>query len=118
MAVWPVTLPQSVSWQGYARRIQDTRIRTTVESGPPKVRSRFRARVDQQDIPVVYFTKAQWVLLDTFYTTTLAQGVLPFDWIDPITGATVSFRFVKPPQFGQMLGPDTIPVTLQLEVLP
>ena len=118
MAVWPGSLPQVVSWQGYARRIQDTRIRSTVEAGPPKVRSRFTARVDQQDLPVVYFTKAEWGTLETFYGTTLQQGALPFDWTDPITGATVSFRFVKPPQFGQMLGPDTIPVTLPLEVLP
>lgn len=118
MAVWPVTLPQVVSWQGYARRIQDTRIRSQVASGPPKVRSRFTARVDQQDLPVVYFTKAQWVLLDTFYTTTLDNGTDPFDWTDPITGTTKSFRFVSPPEFGAMLGPDTIPVTLKVEVLP
>lgn len=118
MAAWPGTLPQLVGWSGYQRRIQDTRIRTNMDAGPPKVRSRFTARVDQQDLPVVHFTKAQWVLLDTFYTTTLAQGTLPFDMTDPLTNTTKSFRFVKPPVFGQMLGPDTIPVTLPLEVLP
>lgn len=116
-AVWPGTLPQVVSWQGYARRVQDTVIRSTMDAGPPKLRARFSASVDQQDLPVVYFTKAQWVLLETFYKTTL-QRVLPFEWTDPVTGSTVQFRFTKPPAFGAMLGPDTIPVTLSVEVLP
>ena len=43
MAVWPVTLPQSVSWQGYARRIVDSRVRTQMDAGPPKMRPRYRA---------------------------------------------------------------------------
>ena len=118
MPVWPVTLPQTVSWQGYARRIQDTRLRTNMDAGPPKVRSKYRAAIVEHDIPVVYLTKAHWVLLETFYNTTLINGTLPFDWTDPITGSTVSFRFKSPPVFGSMLGPDTIPVTLPVEVLP
>lgn len=118
MAIWPVTLPQTVSWQGYARRLQDTRIRSTMDAGPPKLRSRMTVGMVEQDLPIVWCTKAQWVLLETFYVTTLAQGTLPFDWTDPISGATVHFRFKAPPQFGSMLGPDTIPVTLNLEVIP
>lgn len=118
MAVWPLGLPQVVSWQGYARRLQDTRIRSSVDAGVPKVRSRYSALITEHDLPVQYFTKSQVVTLETFYKTTLANGVLPFDWADPITGATVSFRFLKPPIYGSMLGPDTMPVTLTVEVLP
>lgn len=118
MAVWPATLPDTISWQGYARRLQDTRIRSNMDAGPPKVRSRYTAGIIEQDLPVVWFTKAQWVLLEAFYVSTLAQGTLPFEWTDPISGATVNFRFKAPPTFGAMLGPDTIPVTLNLEVLP
>lgn len=117
-ATWPVTLPQVVSWQQYARRIVDTRIRSTVDAGAPKLRSRYRSRIIEHDLPVVYCTKAQWVILEDFFNSTLANGVLPFDWTDPISGSTVSFRFRQPPAFGQMLGPDTIPVTLPVEVLP
>ena len=118
MAVWPGTLPQVVSWQGYARRLQDTRLRTAMDAGPPKVRSKYTATIVEQDLPVVFFTKAQWVLLETFYVTTLLQGTQTFEWTDPITGVTVNYRFKAPPIFGAMLGPDTIPVTLPLEVLP
>lgn len=118
MAVWPVTLPQSVSWQGYTRRIQDTRLRTPMDAGPPKLRSKYTAHIVEHDLPVVYFTKAQWVLLEAFYVTTLQQGTQTFEWTDPISGATVNYRFKAPPTPGAMLGPDTIPCTLQLEVLP
>ncbi len=118
MAVWPVTLPQSISWQGYARRIKDTRVRTPMDAGPPKVRSKYRASIIEHDMPIVYLTKAQWVILETFYNTTLTNGALPFDWTDPITGSAVTFGFKAPPVFGSMLGPDTIQVTLPLEVLP
>lgn len=118
MAVWPGTLPQNVSWQGYARRIVDSRVRTQMDAGPAKMRPRYRAAIIEHDTPIQYFTKAQWVLLETFYSTTLLNGTMPFDWLDPVTGATVSFRFKTPPQLGGMLGPDTIPVTLNLEVMP
>jgi len=118
MAVWPVTLPQSASWQGYARRIVDSRVRTQMDAGPPKMRPRYRAAIVEHDVPVMYLTKAQWVLLETFYSSTLLNGTMPFDWTDPVSGAAVSFRFKTPPQLGGMLGPDTIPVTLNLEVMP
>ena len=118
MPIWPLTLPQEQSWQGYARRLQDTRLRTPMDAGPPKLRSKYRAHIVEHDIPVLYFTKAQWVLLETFYVTTLQQGTQTFEWTDPISGVAVNYRFKAPPTFGAMLGPDTIPVTLPLEVLP
>jgi len=118
MPTWPGTLPQTVGWPGYARRLQETRVRTNMDAGPAKVRARFRSGILEQDVPVVYFTKAQWLLLETFYITTLLQGTLVFDWTDPISGLPVNFRFTSPPQFGAMLGPDTISVTLNLEVVP
>jgi len=116
--IWPVTLPQMRSWQGYTRKIQDTRIRTPMDAGPPKLRSKYTANLVEHEMQMDFFTKAQWVLLEAFYVTTLLQGTQPFEWTDPISGATVNFRFKAPPMIGSMLGPDTIPVTLSLEVLP
>ena len=115
---WPATLPSTVSWQGYKRTIQNVQIRTPMEVGPPKVRARTTARVDTQEMPVVYLTKAQWVIIDDFYTTTLFNGTLMFEFTDPITALAQRFRFTEPPVFGAMLGPDTIPVTLKLEIVP
>lgn len=115
---WPATLPSTISWQGYKRTIQNVTIRTNMEVGPPKVRARTTARVDTQEIPIVYLTKAQWIILKDFYTETLFNGTLSFELTDPLTLVTERFRFIDPPVFGGMLGPDTIPVTLKVEVLP
>lgn len=114
--VWPVTLPSTVSWQGYRRVIQNVQVRTQMDVGPPKVRARQTARVDMQEFPIVYLTKAQWPTLEDFYVITLFNGTLPFEITDPITGVAQRYRFTEPPVFGSMLGPDTIPVTLKLEV--
>lgn len=115
---WPATLPSSVSWQGYKRTIQDVRVRTQMDVGPPKVRARQTARVDTQEFSMPFFTKAQWVLLDDFYTNTLFNGVLPFELTDPFTATTTRYRFVEPPVMASMLGPDTIHVTMKFEVMP
>jgi hypothetical protein len=42
---------------------------------------------------------------NTFYQTTLEGGTLPFDWTngDPATDATITYRFVKRPQFRSWL---------------
>ena len=115
---WPATLPQTISWRGYRRSLQNTQIRTPMDVGPPKVRSRTTARVDTVEHPIVYLTKAQWLLLEDFYEATLFQGVLQFEMTDPFTLTTQRYRFTEPPVFGTMLGPDIIPVTLKLEILP
>ena len=118
MAVWPVTLPQIVSWEGYTQEIQDTGIRTPMDAGPPKVRSKYTAAIINHNLPVQFFTKAQWGLLLDFYFTTLQMGTQPFEWTDPIAGNTVNFRFRKPPQFVKMQGSQYLDVTLPVEVLP
>jgi hypothetical protein len=115
---WPGTLPNTISWRGYRREIGNTQIRTPMDVGPPKVRARTSARIDRHDHPIVYMTKAQWLLLEEFYVTTLFGGVLQFEMTDPFTLLTQRYRFTEPPVFGTMLGPDTIPVTLKLEVFP
>ena len=58
-----------------------------------------------------------------FYTTTLAEGALPFDWEDPVTDQSVAFRFgAATPTFRIKLGgPPAARVwqgTLELEMLP
>ena len=115
---WPATLPSTISWKGYRRDIKNTQIRTPMDVGPPKVRSRATARVDMVDMPIVYLTKAQWLLLEEFYAETLFQGVLQFEMTDPFTLVKQRYRFTEPPVFGTMLGSDTIPVVLKLEVFP
>lgn len=113
---WPATLPQGLMPAGYSEQLQEGTLRSTMDAGPAKLRSRFTALVNniQGQIEV---TAAQKATLDTLYITTLKRGTLPFTWVDPVSRAAVDFRFVKAPKYGAR-GPINFPVTLVLEVLP
>lgn len=121
MVAWPTTLPQE-AFVGLTEQRQDARLRTQMDKGPPKMRRRFTAAVRRVTVPLV-LSGAEKQAFDTFYITTLQEGSLPFDWRDPVTDATISFRFAEsPPQWSVMAG--GVPNsrlwsgTLDLEILP
>lgn len=115
MAVWPAGLQQR-QFTGITETRQNAQQRSVMDTGQPKVRKRFTAAIRNVNIPVV-FSMADRATFDTFYITTLGEGVLPFDWTDPVDDSTtVSFRFVKPPTFIKDGGLYT--GTLNLEILP
>ena len=115
MAVWPVGLQQK-QFTGITEKRQNAQQRSEMDTGAPKVRKRFTAAVRQVNIPVV-FSMADKAPFDTFYITTLGEGVLAFDWTDPVDDSTtVSFRFTKPPTFKKDNGLYT--GVLNLEILP
>ncbi len=115
MAVWPAGLQQK-HFTGVTEKRQDASIRSSMDTGAPKKRRRFTAAVREITIPIV-LTQAERVTFDTFYITTLEEGSLSFDWIDPVDGtSTISYRFVKPPSMTKKGG--EWKATLSLEVLP
>ena len=98
MATWPTTLPAITFPVGYAKR--ETRIRTQMEAGPDKVRTRFSNETIDVATPDMVLTKAQVDTLETFFVTTLNGGVDTFTWDDPMTGlSTDNFRFVERPRY-------------------
>jgi hypothetical protein len=116
MPTWPASLPQQLEITDFQESPPNTLIRSTTDTGPPKVRSRFSAGIR----PIQgrqLLTKAQVATLDTFYVTTLTRGALAFDWVHPRTGDAVSFRFVGPPVYTP-IGPDAYYGRYQLEILP
>lgn len=93
MPAWPSTLPAAQA-QGYAFGPVDPVIRTDMEAGKPRARRRFTA------MPTVIqvswrFTQAQLGEFETFWHTTLSDGVAEFDvTLQNGTGfATWSARF-------------------------
>lgn len=120
MAVWPASLPQK-QFTGLTDQRQDARVRTEMDAGLPKMRRRFTAALRTVTTRLV-LTGTQRQTFDTFYITTLSEGVDPFDWEDPVTDATVSFRFIEPPQWSLIVGGSTSDrlweATLSLELLP
>jgi hypothetical protein len=119
--VWPNTLPQNGLLDGTTEQLADTTVRFAPDTGPAQVRRRFTAGVRQ--IPFrIYLTPAQYSALVEFHTDTTAGGSLPFDWVHPITGSTVTFRFVGAPSL-TMLTPRSgadprVLASFTLELLP
>ncbi len=115
MAVWPAGLPQK-QFSPVTEKRQDAAIRSSMDTGTPKKRRRFTAAVREITIPIV-LSMAEKIIFDTFYITTLKEGVLPFDWTDPNDDTTIiEYRFVKPSRLTKKAG--EWKGMLSLEVLP
>jgi hypothetical protein len=96
MATWPGTLPNPTS-DGYQEVMADNAIRSRMDAGPDKVRKRSTAA------PVLFqlaynMTPTQVSTLETFFSTTINDGVNSFTMANPRTGATENFRITAPPQ--------------------
>ena len=113
--VWPVTLPQFVSVEGFQETPPDLLLRTQMDAGPPKVRRRFTAGV-RGFKATVRLTQAQVQVLDAFFVGTLAGGALSFDWTHPRTGVNSSFRMSRPAYSSE--GGDSWVAGFELELLP
>ena len=101
MAVWPASLPQQLV--GTGDQDQDAVLRTPMDAGPPTQRNRFSAIVRNLTVPMI-LTGTQRQTFDTFFRTELKNGSLRFDWEDPVTDATVTMRFLKPPKWKMSRG--------------
>lgn len=120
MPSWPTSLPEfQIPLQ---IRRQDGTIRTSMDSGPDKVRRRFSA-ISKYFSIAMNMDGSELGTLDSFYDTTLQGGSLSFDMNDPQTGVSASFRFTEPPQATQRVGNSNTDkrlwdITLTLEKLP
>lgn len=115
MPTWPGSLP-APSPNGYQEKMPDNTIRTEMDVGPPKIRKRstatprlFRLSFDMDNTDVN--------TLDTFFTTTVNDGVDSFDMDDPRNGTTGTFRIIGPPDISALTG-TYYRVTINMEKLP
>lgn len=118
-AAWPGGLPQT-TLLGVRDQRGSATVRFTNDAGPAQVRKLFSnaTRTIQRRIVL---TNAQRVIFDTFFVDTLEEGSLPFDFADPVTGATVSYRFLQPVEWthiGMTASGPFCEGTLVLERLP
>lgn len=113
--IWPVTLPQALLFSGYGQQSADVLLRTSMDTGPAKVRRRASAGVEPTEGKII-LTSTELGYLRTFYDTTLLGGALRFSWKDPITKAVEELRITKPPAWITVEG--LFQVTLSLEIMP
>lgn len=95
MVAWPASIPASC-WRAddFTQTPADVTLRTSMDAGPAKVRKRFTANVSPRGGSLL-LTSDQAADLLAFYNT--YGGFTAFDWVDPVTGAYASMRFVSPP---------------------
>lgn len=113
---WPSTLPDCVDQEGYTETLgRDPVVRTTMDTGPEKVRLRYTAVPESFEISVT-MTAAQRATFVAFYRETLRFGVEEFVWKHPATLVPKYCRFTAPYNFVSR-GTDFI-LTISMEVLP
>ena len=94
---WPVGLPQDFLVAGFKYPEAKNRDETQMDAGKPFTR-RKSTSVPRELTGAVRMTRTQYTGdFLTFYRTTLKEGTLDFDWIDPITQASTTMRFRDPP---------------------
>jgi hypothetical protein len=115
MIVWPATLPQTVDSDKYEERIQDNRLRTDMDMGPPKMRPRFSAVIETFTFEMD-LTRTEASDFITFYKTTTKFGTEEFQWVHPRTEAIVMMRFSTPYTIRRV--EHFVRVQFNLEILP
>lgn len=113
MATWPSSLPQKPLAEGFAESSAPNVIRTENDAGPTNARRRYTVPVKRYQMRLL-LTTAQVATFETFHESTLASGVLPFDWLDPRTQAAASFVILGYSGYEQA-GPGYWYVSLTLE---
>lgn len=116
MTAWPESLPPLPLLDGYREKPADTVLRTAMDAGPAKLRSRTTAGVANLTLDYVLTRPQTQDLLD-FYALTLQGGVLMFDFTHPRTQAMIQCRFRKAPELTAQNG-RYMRVGIELEVLP
>lgn len=90
MAVFPAG---KITASGFRRKRMSNVIRTDMESGPAK--QALRSSRDSIRFPISYlFTKAEYDAFDLWVRDTI-NTVGWFDWVDPVSGATLQARIVN-----------------------
>lgn len=106
MPTWPATVvPQS--WPiGVTQSTTNGLLRTSMDTGPVKLRKRYTANVTTYTLPAGKYivTGAGRTLIETLYNSSLGGGVGSFTWDNPqgtLSSATetLTLRFVNPPTF-------------------
>lgn len=116
MSSWPVGLQQKLNAKGFTKKLGKTTVRTEMDVGPAKVRSRFTDAVDTYSSSIL-LDFAENATFETFYKTTLNNGALTFEFLDPFTETIANFRFAEEPDI-RALGGRTFEVSLLWEKLP
>lgn len=116
MDVWPAQLQQKLNVAQFQVQIGNTIVRSDMDVGPAKLRSRFTDGIDIYTCSI-NLDFDDYDVLTTFFKTTLNNGANQFEFDDPFTESPAAFRFVGPPQ-AQPLGGRVFQISMTWEKMP
>lgn len=116
MDAWPISLQQTLNAAGFEVKFGNTLLRTEMDAGLAKVRSRYTDAIDQYGCQI-FLDFDQYSDFSTFYKTTLNNGALPFTFTDPFTETETVYRFAESPVI-RPLGGRMFQVSMVWEKLP
>ncbi len=111
---WPAALPSGFLAEGFSKQPKSNVIRSSMDAGPQKARRRYTARTITYTGREIFDTE-ELAVFEQFYHTALADGVLRFNFTDPVSGETAEFRFTEDYTVSTIDG--LYEVTLSLEKL-
>jgi hypothetical protein len=91
---WPEVLPKTLLMEGLTVKRNSNVVRTQMDAGPKKTRRRYTASV-KTFTGSMLLDEEQRFILEQFYRTVIADGVLRFFFTDPQTLETAEFRFTE-----------------------
>jgi hypothetical protein len=116
MDSWPISLQQKLNASSFSVKVGTTTVRTQVDVGPAKVRSRFTDAVDNYSC-AIFLDFSEYSTFMTFYKTTLNNGTNQFLFTDPFSLVERAYRFVDAPNISAM-GGRFYEVSMNWELLP
>jgi hypothetical protein len=116
-ASWPVSINTDVLRDGYTDQPERNVVTFQPEVGPAKERRRCSVSNNLVTYPMM-FLAAEWAAFVPFYRSTLADGILPFEFPDPVSDDLWTYKFEgeEPPKVERVQGLYRY-VTLHLRVL-
>lgn len=94
MPTWPASIPQTPQAGQWTGSPQPNRAEFRPDVGPAIVRRRASSSVREYSASFPPMTAAQLATFEAWYEDDLYDGSLPFNWADPDTGVTYSWRFL------------------------
>ena len=91
---WPKELPETLRLEGLSIQKKTNVIRTKMDTGPQKVRLRYTAAT-KEIAGTILIDEKKRLILEQWYKTVLANGVLRFVMKDSQTGQPGEFRFME-----------------------
>jgi len=97
-ATWPGALSKALKRGSFRKESIDTRLKTKMEVGPPKIRRR-QTKMEYLVTGEIWVDAAEHDLLESFIDGTLAGGVLTFNFPDGITELDQEYQFEEFPAY-------------------